>query len=102
MRPTLLGSIPRIKAVVGQVGFGDGERFLLDTRRFGEGEELLQAVAEDRRRRAVEGVGKRFGPFDALNSAQKYAFFRETLKNVAPSQIDISWETIEKTLEYKP
>ena len=26
----------RIKAVVGQVGFGDGERFLLDTRRFGE------------------------------------------------------------------
>jgi hypothetical protein len=24
------------------------------------------------------------------------------LKDVAPSRIDISWETIEKTLEYKP
>lgn len=100
--PYAAGVDTRIKAAVGQVGFGDGERFLLDTRRFGEREELLQAVAEDRRRRAVEGVGKRLGPFDALNSAQTYAFARETLKNVAPSQIDISWETIEKTLEYKP
>lgn len=100
--PYAAGVDTRIKAAVGQVGFGDGERFLLDTRRFGEREELLQAVAEDRRRRAVEGVGKRLGPFDALNSAQTYAFVRETLKNVAPSQIDISWETIEKTLEYKP
>jgi hypothetical protein len=32
----------RVKVVVGQVGFGDGERFLLDTRRFGEREELLR------------------------------------------------------------
>ena len=47
----------RIKAVVGQVGFGDGERFLLDTRRFGERAELLKNVADDRRRRAVEGAG---------------------------------------------
>jgi uncharacterized protein len=100
--PYAAGVDTRIKAAVGQVGFGDGERFLLDTRRFGEREELLQAVAEDRRRRAVEGVGKRLGPFDALNSAQTYAFVRETLNDVAPSQIDISWETIEKTLEYKP
>src|SRR5215470_13249641 len=52
----------RIKAVVGQVGFGDGERLLLDTRRFGEREELLRMVAEDRCRRAVEGVGKRLNP----------------------------------------
>jgi len=100
--PYAAGVDTRIKAAVGQVGFGDGERFLLDTRRFGEREELLQAVAEDRRRRAVEGVGKRLNPFDALNSAQTYGFVREALKDVALSQIDISWETIEKTLEYKP
>jgi uncharacterized protein len=92
----------RIKAVVGQVGFGDGERLLLDTRRFGEREGLLRMVAEDRRRRAVEGAGARLSPFEALNSAQTNAFVGSTLKNVAPTQIDISWETIEKTLEYKP
>jgi uncharacterized protein len=92
----------RIKAVVGQVGFGDGERFLLDTRRFGEREELLHKVAEDRRRRAVEGTGARLDPLDALNSDQTRGFLGAALKNVAPSKIDISWETIEKTLEYKP
>jgi uncharacterized protein len=92
----------RIKAVVGQVGFGDGERFLLDTRRFGEREELLRKVAEDRRRRAVEGNGARLDPLDALNSDQTRGFLGAALKNVAPSKIDISWETIEKTLEYKP
>jgi hypothetical protein len=88
--------------VVGQVGFGDGERFLLDTRRFGEREELLRKVAEDRRRRATEGPGARLDPLDALNSAQTRAFLGPSLKDVAPSRIDISWETIEKTLEYKP
>src|SRR5262249_8927932 len=46
--PYAAGVDTRIKAVVGQVGFGDGERFLLDTRRFGEREELLQAVAGGR------------------------------------------------------
>ncbi len=35
----------RVKAVVGQVGFADGERFLLDTRRFGERDDLLRKVA---------------------------------------------------------
>jgi len=92
----------RIMAVVGQVGFGDGERFLLDTRRFGEREELLRKVAEDRRRRAVEGTGARLDPLDALNSDQTRGFLAAALKDVAPSKIDISWETIEKTLEYKP
>jgi fermentation-respiration switch protein FrsA (DUF1100 family) len=92
----------RIKAVVGQVGFGDGARFLLDTRRFDDRADLLKQVEEDRRRRAVEGTGTRLSPLDALNSAQTNAFLGASLKNVAPSRIDISWETIEKTLEYKP
>jgi len=92
----------RIRAVVGQVGFGDGERFLLDTRRFGERDHLLKKVAEDRRRRATEGVGDRLSPLDALNSPQTNTFLGDALKDVKPAQIDISWETIEKTLEYKP
>src|SRR6516162_3772132 len=81
----------RVRAVVGQVGFGDGERFLLDTRRFGEREVLLRIVADDRRRRALEGTGDRLSPLDALNSAQTNAFLGDALKNVAPSRIDISW-----------
>jgi pimeloyl-ACP methyl ester carboxylesterase len=75
----------RIRAVVGQVGFGDGERFLLDTRRFGEREVLLKKVAEDRRRRAIEGAGDRLSPLEALNSGQTNAFLGDALKDVAPS-----------------
>jgi fermentation-respiration switch protein FrsA (DUF1100 family) len=92
----------RIKAAVGQVGFGDGERFLLDTRIVGERAELARKVADDRHRRAVEGAGDRLSPIDALNSAQTSAFLGTSLKDVPLSKIDISWETIEKTLEYKP
>lgn len=92
----------RIKAAVGQVGFGDGERFLLDTRLFGERAELTRKVADDRRRRAVEGTGERLDPLAALNSNQTSAFLAPALK-ASPSMLcDLSWETMEKTLEYKP
>jgi dipeptidyl aminopeptidase/acylaminoacyl peptidase len=92
----------RIKAAVGQVGFGDGERFLLDTRRFGDRAELMRKVADDRRRRAVEGTGDRIDPVDALNSNQTRAFLAPALKAAPAMKCDLSWETMEKTLEYKP
>jgi uncharacterized protein len=92
----------RIKAAVGQVGFGDGERFLLDTRRFGDRAELMRKVADDRGRRAVEGTGDRIDPVDALNSNQTRAFLAPALKAAPAMKCDLSWETMEKTLEYKP
>jgi dipeptidyl aminopeptidase/acylaminoacyl peptidase len=60
----------RVKAVVGQVGFGDGERFMLDVRSYGERVELMRKLAEDRRRRAFEGVGRRAGRSDRPRAAQ--------------------------------
>jgi len=54
----------RTKAAVGQVGFGDGERFLLDTRIFGERAELLRKVEDDRRRRPPSGERGRPDAFD--------------------------------------
>ena len=65
----------RVKAVVGQVGFGDGERFMLDVRSYGERVELMHKLAEDRRRRALEGAGERVDPLDlALRSSQSRKF----------------------------
>jgi dipeptidyl aminopeptidase/acylaminoacyl peptidase len=92
----------RIKAAVGQVGFGDGERFLLDTRRFGDRADLMRKVADDRRRRAVGGAGDRIDPVDALNSNQTRGFLAPALKAAPAMKCDLSWETMEKTLEYKP
>jgi dipeptidyl aminopeptidase/acylaminoacyl peptidase len=93
----------RVKAVVGQVGFGDGERFMLDVRSYGERVELMRKLAEDRHRRAFEGVGERVDPLDlALRSSQSRKFLPQALKAVPGMKCDLSWETVEKTLEYKP
>ena len=60
-------------------------------------------LADDRRRRAVEGVGERVDPLDlALRSSQSRAFLPQALKSFPAMKCDLSWETVEKTLEFKP
>lgn len=101
--PYAAGVDSRIKAVVGQVGFGDGERFMLDVRSYGERVDLMRRLDDDRRRRAVEGVGERVDPLDlALRSSQSRAFLPEALKAYPAMKCELSWETVEKTIEYKP
>src|SRR6266849_4703017 len=93
----------RVKVAVGQVGFGDGERFMLDVRNYGERVELMRKLSEDRRRRALEGAGERVDPHElALRSAQSREFLPQALKAFPAMRCELSWETVEKTLEYKP
>jgi len=93
----------RVKAAVGQVGFGDGERFMLDVRNYGERVELMRKLSEDRRRRALEGAGERVDPLElALRSSQSREFLPQALKAFPAMRCELSWETVEKTLEYKP
>ncbi len=93
----------RVKAAVGQVGFGDGERFMLDVRNYGERIELMRKLTEDRRRRALEGAGERVDPLElALRSSQSREFLPQALKAFPAMRCELSWETVEKTLEYKP
>ena len=76
---------------------------MLDVRNYGERVELMRKLAEDRRRRALEGVGERVDPLDlALRSSQSRKFLPQALKAVPKMKCDLSWETVEKTLEYKP
>ena len=93
----------RVKAAVGQVGFGDGESFMLDVRNYGERVELMRKLSEDRRRRALEGAGERVDPLElALRSSQSREFLPQALKAFPAMRCELSWETVEKTLEYKP
>ena len=76
---------------------------MLDVRSYGERVELMRKLAEDRHRRALEGVGERVDPLDlALRSTQSRKFLPQALKAVPGMKCDLSWETVEKTLEYKP
>jgi uncharacterized protein len=93
----------RVKAAVGQVGFAEGDRFLLDCRGYGERVELIRRIATDRKRRAVEGVSERVNPRFLLCSSQSVEFARKRAEaNPGAPIVEVTWETAEKTMEYKP
>ena len=100
--PYTAGIDPRVKAAVGQVGFGDGERLILDSRGYGERVRLKQKIEEDRHRRVREGTGETLDAITILNAAQTRAFLEPLLKDHPAMKCELSWETVEKTLEYKP
>jgi len=100
--PYTAGIDSRVKAAVGQVGFGDGERLILDSRGYADRVRLRQQLQEDRNRRVREGSGGTLDAITILNAEQTRAFLEPLLKTAPAMKCDLSWETVEKTLEYKP
>lgn len=93
----------RVKVAVGQVGFGDGERFVNDVRSYSERVELIGKLEEDRRLRVLKGEGEKLDPLElALRDPQSRAFLPEAVKEYPQMRCELSWETLEKTLVYKP
>ena len=70
----------RVKAAVGQVGYGDGQRLLLEIRTPAEREALLKLLEDDRRQRVLTGKGGVTDTATLLASPQTRAFFAEALK----------------------
>ncbi|MEA2626674.1 MAG: hypothetical protein QOD06_2719 [Candidatus Binatota bacterium] len=93
---------PRVKAAVGQVGFGDGEKFLMEVRPPERQAELRRTIAEDRRQRVLTGKGTTANAIDMLGGAQTREFLGPAFETMPELRCQISWETAEKTLEYKP
>jgi uncharacterized protein len=100
--PYAAGVDSRVKAAVGQVGGGDGERFLLDTRNQAEREAFFRLLDEDRKSRVLTGKGSASDTATILASPQTRNFFKEVLPAYPQLKIDVQWESAEKTLEYKP
>lgn len=101
--PYVAGVDKRVKVAVGQVGFGDGERLINDVRSYSERVELARDLEEDRRRRVLAGEGQKVDPLElALRDPQSRAFLPEALKTFPQLRCELSWETAEKTMEYKP
>ena len=101
--PYVAGVDTRVKAAVAQVGFDTGERFLLGVRSESERAELRRQLEEDRRLRVVEGQGRRIDPFErALRNPQASGFIGTALQAHPHMRCLLSWQTWEKTLEYRP
>lgn len=92
----------RIKAAVGQVGFTDGERLLLETRTPEEQRELRETIARERVRRVLGEQEARADTASVLASPQTKEFFAATLPEMPELYCELTWESAERTMEYKP
>src|SRR5882724_592037 len=100
--PYVAGVDKRVKAAVGQVGYGDGYRFIMEIRTPEERKKLEQILAENRRSLVLTGKGTAATCDVLLASPQTRAFFAEALKAVPELYCEIPWESAEKTMEYRP
>ncbi len=101
--PYVAGIDARVKAAVAQVGFDTGERFLLSVRSESERVELVRQLEEDRQLRTQNGRGRWIDPFErALSNPQASGFIGKTLQAHPHMRCLLSWQTWEKTLEYRP
>jgi len=100
--PYVAGVDERVKAAVGQVGYGDGRRLIMEIRTPEERRALDALLAEDRRERVLTGQGSSATCDVLLASPQTRAFFAEALKAVPELYCQIPWASAEKTMEYRP
>ena len=101
--PYVAGIDARVKAAVAQVGFDTGERFLLSMRSDAERAELRARLEDDRRLRVTQGKGIDIDPFErALANPQASGFIGKALQAHPHMRCLLSWQTWEKTLEYRP
>lgn len=96
------GMDTRVKCAVGQVGYGDGYRLLTDNYSDSEREAFLETLREDRRKRVLTGSGEAVPVATILNSAQTTQFLEPAIEAMPDFYSEISWESAEATLEYRP
>lgn len=101
--PYVAGIDTRVRATVAQVGFDTGERFMWDVRTEDERAELKRNIEADRRRRVLTGTGDFVDQFKrALSNPESSGFIGEALRKYPHMRCLLSWETWEKTLQYRP
>lgn len=92
----------RVKCAVGQVGYGDGRRFLTENYSPAELETFEETLKSDRLERVLTGKGKTVPVATLLNSPQTTKFMNEAVKAFPDMYCEISWESAEATLAYSP
>ncbi len=96
------GMDERVKCAVGQVGYGNGYQLLTENYSDAERAAFLQTLSDDRRKRVLTGSGDAVPVATLLNSAQTTQFLAPAIEAMPEFYSEISWESAEATLEYRP
>ena len=91
----------RPRAIVAQVGFGDGGRRLKE-RPAAETAPIRQLIAGERRKRVLTGESTMVDPFTILADPESKAFFEAAAKTLPGLKTQVPMETLESLLEYAP
>jgi fermentation-respiration switch protein FrsA (DUF1100 family) len=91
---------PRTKAVVSVIGFGDGDRWLRNSRRMWEYFALRKRIEEDRKRRVLTGKSEYVDAYEILiPTPAEEKFYSGSL---AQLKSELPLETAEDIMYYKP
>lgn len=93
---------PRTKAVVSVIGFGDGDRWLRNSRRLWEYWALRKRVEKDRERRVLTGKSEYVDAFEILIPTPAEEQFYSGGGAIASLKSELPLETADDLLTYKP
>ena len=93
---------PRTKAVVSVIGFGDGDRWLRNSRRMWEYWALRQRIEKDRERRVLTGSSEYVDAFEILIPTPAEEQFYKGSGDIASLKSELPLETADDLLTYKP
>ncbi|MEW6300939.1 MAG: alpha/beta hydrolase [Thermodesulfobacteriota bacterium] len=93
---------PRTKAVVSVIGFGDGDRWLRNSRRLWEYWALRKRVEKDRERRVLTGKSEYVDAFEILIPTPAEEQFYSGGGAIAALKSELPLETADDLLTYKP
>jgi len=93
---------PRTKAIVSVVGFGDGDRWLRNSRRLWEYWALRQRIEKDRERRVLTGRSEYVDAFEILIPTPAEEKFYSGSGDIASLKSELPLETADDLLTYKP
>jgi len=93
---------PRTKAVVSVVGFGDGDRWLRNSRRLWEYWALRKRIDKDRERRVLTGSSEYVDTYEILVPTPAEEKFYSGSGQIAALKTELPLETADDILLYKP
>ncbi|MBI3300733.1 MAG: alpha/beta hydrolase [Deltaproteobacteria bacterium] len=93
---------PRTKAVVSVIGFGDGDRWLRNSRRLWEYWALRKRMEKDRERRVLTGSSEYVDAFEILIPTPAEEKFYSGSGQIASLKSELPLETAEDIMYYKP